>query len=64
MKNVMRKIAKVTLQIVIFFVVLISIMFATAVYPGSEESLAPALMEQYNVDSLEELINYGHEKNN
>lgn len=50
----------VALQVVVGIATFVMIMFATAVRPGNEKEIAPALMEEYNVDSFEELMNYGH----
>lgn len=55
-----KNIKVVALQVVIGIAAFVMIMFATAVRPGNEEEIAPALMEEYNVDSFEELMNYGH----
>lgn len=55
-----KNIKVVALQVVIGIAAFVMIMFATAVRSGNEEEIAPALMEEYNVDSFEELMNYGH----
>lgn len=55
-----KNIKVVALQVVVGIATFVMIMFATAVRPGSEQEIAPALMEEYNVDSFEELMNYGH----
>lgn len=64
MKNVMIKVAKVSLQVVAGLAMVVMMMFAFSVKTDSVEDMAPELMEQYQVDSFEELMNYGHENNN
>lgn len=60
MKNTIKKVANVALQIATGIAIVVIIMFATAIRPGNEHEIAPALMEEYNVDSFEELMQYGH----
>ena len=61
MKYKIYKVAKLALQIVTGVAVVVIVMYATAVRPANvEEDLAPTLMEEYHVDSFEELANYGH----
>lgn len=63
-KETIKKVAGVTLQVVAGLVIVVMMMFAFSVRTDSVENLAPELMEEYNVDSFEELMNYGHENNN
>ncbi len=63
-KETIKKVAGVTLQVVAGLVIVVMMMFAFSVRTDSVEDIAPELMEQYQVDSFEELMNYGHENNN
>ena len=47
-------------QVAAGFVIVVMMMFAFSVRTDSVENLAPELVEEYNVDSFEELMNYGH----
>ena len=64
MKNIMSKVARLSLQVLAGLAMVVMMMFAFSVRTDSVENLAPELMEEYNVDSFEELMNYGHENNN
>ena len=63
-KETIKKVAGVTLQVVAGLVIVVMMMLAFSVRTDSVEDIAPELMEQYQVDSFEELMNYGHENNN
>ena len=63
-KETIKKVAGVTLQVVAGLVIVVMMMFAFSVRTDSVEDIDPELMEQYQVDSFEELMNYGHENNN
>ena len=63
-KETIKKIAGVTLQVAAGFVIVVMMMFAFSVRTDSVEDMTPELMEQYQVESFEEPMNYGHENNN
>lgn len=63
-KEIIKKVAGVTLQIFAGIMMVVAMMFAFSVKTDSVENYAPELMEEYNVDTFEELANYGHENNN
>ena len=52
------------MQVVAGLAIVVMMMFAFSVRTDSVEDIDPELMEQYQVDSFEELMNYGHENNN
>lgn len=64
MKNVMSKVARLSLQVLAGLAMVVMMMFAFSVRTDSVEDMTPELMEQYQVDSFEELMNYEHENNN
>ena len=64
MKNIMSKVARLSLQVLAGLAMVVMMMFAFSVRTDSVEDMTPELMEQYQVESFEELMNYGHENNN
>lgn len=63
-KETIKKVARLSLQVLAGLAIVVMMMFAFSVRTDSVEDIAPELMEQYQVDSFEELMNYGHENNN
>lgn len=63
-KETIKKVARLSLQVVAGLAIVVMMMFAFSVRTDSVEDIDPELMEQYQVDSFEELMNYGHENNN
>ena len=64
MKNIMSKVARLSLQVLAGLAIVVMMMFAFSVRTDSVEDMTPELMEQYQVESFEEPMNYGHENNN
>ncbi len=64
MKNIMSKVARLSLQVLAGLAMVVMMMFAFSVRTDSVEDMTPELMEQYQVESFEEPMNYGHENNN
>ena len=64
MKNIMSKVARLSLQVLAGLAMVVMMMFAFSVRTDSVEDMTPELMEQYQVGSFEEPMNYGHENNN